>query len=165
MARSSTRLLPICLALAVALGASSAPAQTAPPQPDYHPSFGDLMTMAVQPRHTKLGLSGQARNWTYAAYEASELRNAFIRIGRTIPDYRTVNLTTMFAGSVTGPLDQVDAAIKAGDGKAFDAAYATLTTACNACHVALDHAYVVVKAPAATDFPDQVFASQPPVRK
>ncbi len=36
----------------------------APPTPDYHPSMGDLMTMAIQPRHTKLGLAGQHKNWT-----------------------------------------------------------------------------------------------------
>ena len=29
---------------------------------DYHPSMGDLMTMAVQPRHIKLGLAGQQKN-------------------------------------------------------------------------------------------------------
>jgi hypothetical protein len=52
--------------------APSAPAAT--PTPDYHPSLGDLMTMAIQPRHTKLGLAGQERNWPYAQYELSELR-------------------------------------------------------------------------------------------
>jgi hypothetical protein len=46
-----------------------APAAAAPSPPaDYHPSMGDLMTMAVQPRHTKLALAGRRRNWTYAAY-------------------------------------------------------------------------------------------------
>ena len=57
-------------AICVALAGSPAPAQPAPP--DYHPSLGDLMTMAVQPRHIKLGLAGRARNWTYLAYEAGE---------------------------------------------------------------------------------------------
>ena len=54
--------------LAAALLWSAAGAQAPPPQPDYHPSMGDLMTMAVQPRHTKLGIAGRARNWPYAAY-------------------------------------------------------------------------------------------------
>src|SRR6201989_3646222 len=56
--------------------------------PSYHPSMGDLMTMAIQPRHVKLGLAGQAKNWAYASYEADELKNAFSRIARTIPNYR-----------------------------------------------------------------------------
>ena len=151
--------------MALAIGASPAMAQTAPPQPDYHPSFGDLMTMAVQPRHTKLGISGHARNWPYAAYESSELRNAFIRIGRTIPEYRTVNLSTMFTSSTTGLLDLVDAAIKAKDGPAFDAAYVKLTSACNACHAALEHDYVVIRAPTGTPYPDQDFSPKTAARK
>ena len=32
--------------------------------PAYRPSFDDLMTLAVQPRHIKLGLAGQEANWT-----------------------------------------------------------------------------------------------------
>ncbi|HSI02334.1 MAG TPA: hypothetical protein VLA02_17165, partial [Reyranella sp.] len=48
-------------------------AQTTPQQPSYRPGLGDLMTMTVQPRHTKLGLAGQERNWTYAAYALHEL--------------------------------------------------------------------------------------------
>ena len=35
----------------------------------YHPGLGELMTAFVQPRHIKLGLAGNARNWPYAAYE------------------------------------------------------------------------------------------------
>jgi hypothetical protein len=34
--------------------------------PTYRQSFGDLMTMTIQPRHVKLGLAGQQGNWTYA---------------------------------------------------------------------------------------------------
>jgi len=58
----------------VAGNSANAPATNAvAAQPDYHPSLGDLMTMAVQPRHIKLGMAGKARNWEYAAYETSEL--------------------------------------------------------------------------------------------
>jgi len=77
-------------------------AQTAPPVPDYHPSMGDLMTMAVQPRHIKLALAGREKNWKYAEYELSELRNAFTRIGRTIPVYRTADVPALI-GALTLP--------------------------------------------------------------
>lgn len=53
------------------------------PKPDYHPSMGDLMTMAVQPRHIKLGLAGKYQNWIYAKYELGELRNGFTRVDHT----------------------------------------------------------------------------------
>jgi hypothetical protein len=124
-------------------------------QPDYHPSFGDLMTMAVQPRHTKLGMAGKARDWDYAAYESSELRNAFGRIGRTIPAYRKQSLPDMFASAIVPALDKLDVAIKARDGAKFDAAYSEVTGSCNTCHTALDHAFVVIREPKASPYSDQ----------
>ena len=153
------------LAIAVAAGlAAAAAAQTgslaqapapAAPQPDYHPSFGDLMTFAVQPRHIKLGIAGKARNWEYAAYEASELRNAFGRIGRTIPAYRKQALPDLFAANILPSMDKLDAAIKTKDGPAFDGAFKEVTASCNNCHGALDHAFVVIHEPASSPYVDQ----------
>lgn len=139
--------------------ASPQPASAQPPsaQPDYHPSLGDLMTMAVQPRHTKLGLAGRRMNWTYAQYELSELRNAFGRIARTIPTYRNTDMTALIAALTAQPLDSVEQAIRAGDSAQFKVAYARLTTACNACHLSQDHAMVVIHVPDGNAYPDQDF--------
>jgi hypothetical protein len=149
------------LACGPSLAQTAAPQAAPAPQPEYHPSLGDLMTMAVQPRHTKLGLAAKQRNWAYATYETSELRNAFNRIARTIPTYRNNELSALFASVAKAPLDHIDAAIKARDGAALDGAYVEMTQACNACHQSLDHAYVVIQAPAGAPYPDQVFAPQP----
>jgi len=98
---------------------SRARAQTAAPttavlaQPEYHPSLGDLMTMAVQPRHLKLGIAGKEKNWAYAKYELSELRNAFARVARTIPVYRNADLTALMNSLTTEPVKEVDEAIDA----------------------------------------------------
>jgi hypothetical protein len=140
--------------------ASSAPAVN--PTPDYHPSLGDLMTMAIQPRHTKLGLAGQARNWPYAQYELSELRNAFARVARTIPIYRTIDITAVIGALTTEPLKAVEQAIQAQDARQFKTAYAGLTTACNACHLSQDHAPIVIRVPGTNPYPDQDFRK--PVR-
>jgi len=142
-------------ALSAAALAQAPPAAPAAPQPDYHPSFGDLMTFAVQPRHIKLGIAGKARNWEYAAYEASELRNAFGRIGRTIPAYRKQVLADMFAQNILPSMDKLDAAIKAKDGAAFDGAYKEVTASCNNCHGALEHGFVVIREPSASPYADQ----------
>ena len=144
----------------VAGNAANAPATNAVAvQPDYHPSLGDLMTMAVQPRHIKLGVAGKARNWDYAAYETSELKSAFARVQRTIPTYRKTDLKPLIDGSVKEPIDALDAAVKAKDGARFDAAYADLTKACNTCHQQLDHTFVVIKAPDASPYADQVLTA------
>ena len=129
--------------------------------PTYHPSMGDLMTMAVQPRHTKLGLAGQAANWTYAGYEASELRHALDRVAKTIPTYRKADIASMVAANIKQPLDSLDAAIKAKDPRAFGVAYGELTQACNACHQGLQHSEVLIRPPAASMFPDQDFRPAP----
>jgi hypothetical protein len=138
-----------------AITGSSAPAVS--PPPDYHPSLGDLMTMAVQPRHIKLGLAGQARNWPYAQYELSELRNAFARVGRTIPIYRTIDMTAVIGAMTAEPLNAVEQAIHAQDSRQFKAAYAQLTTTCNACHLSQDHGFVVIRVPSTNAYPDQEF--------
>ena len=162
MALIRTRVRMAALATALIAGAmvSQAPAQaqTPAPQPDYHPSLGDLMTMAVQPRHTKVGLAGAQRNWTYATYEISELRNAFNRIARTVPMLNGSEMSVLFTNRIKEPLDRVEVAIKAHDAKGFDSAYTALTKACNTCHETQMKGYVVVKEPqGATTYPDQDF--------
>jgi hypothetical protein len=129
--------------------------------PDYHPSMGDLMTMAVQPRHIKLGLAGKQQNWTYASYELSELRNAFARIARTIPQYHSIDTAAMTSAVTKAPFDALELAIKAGNVTQFTAAYAQLTQACNVCHQSQNHAAVVIKVPDAAMFPDQDFQPAP----
>ena len=126
-------------------------------QPDYHPSMGDLMTTAIQPRHIKLQLAGSQQNWVYASYELSELRHAFDRIARTILRYQTIDTASMATAVTQAPLDTLEQAIKARSPTQFAVAYAQLTQACNACHQSLNHAAIVIKVPDSTMFPDQDF--------
>ena len=155
---ANTRVLWLGLAgaaLAATIGGGSGEAQVPAPQPDYHPSLGDLMTMAVQPRHIKLGMAGRARQWPYLAYEAGELRNAFNRVARTVPTYRGQDMAAMVAANIKEPLDQLDAAIKARDPRRFDTAYRDVSRACNACHQGLGHPEVVIQVPRGEIYPDQ----------
>ena len=115
------------------------------------------MTMAIQPRHTKLGLAGRQRNWPYAQYELSELRNAFARIARTIPTYRNFDMTAIIAAITTEPLKALDQAIQARDVRQFKIGYAALTDTCNACHLSQDHAAVVIRVPLTSPYADQDF--------
>jgi mono/diheme cytochrome c family protein len=83
------------------------------------------------------------------------LRNAFGRIGRTVPTYRKQALPDMFAANILPSMDKLDAAIKAKDGAAFDAAYKEVTASCNNCHGALDHGFVVIREPTSSPYADQ----------
>ncbi len=160
-----TLIIVVCLRIAAhrqVLAEAAAPAGSSAAQPDYHPSFGDLMTMAVQPRHIKLGLAGSAGNWTYASYELSELRNAFARIARTIPRYNGADTPALFTAMTDEPLTSVSNAIKDHDMREFRRAYGQLTTACNACHISQRHAFVVIRVPTAYPYEDQNLRSANP---
>lgn len=120
--------------------------------------MADMMNIGVQPRHAKLGLAIRARNFTYSAYEVRELRNAFTRIGRTIPVFdgqETAQLMALIAPSLL----TLEDAIKAGDPKASLAAYRALTDTCNACHRSLGRDYIAIVPPTRSMFPNQDFSA------
>jgi hypothetical protein len=140
---------------------ASASSEAAQPEA-YRPSFGDLMTIATQPRHIKLGLAGQERNWTYAAYEFRELQSAFDRVARAVPTYRSMKTADLISGTIKAPMEDVAAAIKAGNAAKFSETYAQLTATCNACHQATGHSAVVIQVPKASPYPDQDFGPVKP---
>jgi hypothetical protein len=124
---------------------------------EFKPAMDDLMTMLVQPRHIKLYYAGQAKNWRLAGFELNELRGALARVGRTIPTYRNIGVDTAVASIFADTIKSVDAAVKAGDSTQFAAAYGQMTAACNTCHVGMEHPFLVIKVPDASNYPDQEF--------
>ncbi len=140
------------------LGNAQSPAapQGAAPQP-YRPSLSDLMTATIQPRHIKLGLAGQEKNWPHAAYELGNLKGAFDRAAHAWPTYRTTNMADLMEATTKAPMDAVAAAIKAADAVKFNEAYKELTGTCNACHQSTDHSLVVIRVPKVSPYPDQDF--------
>jgi hypothetical protein len=125
--------------------------------PNYLPGLGDLMTMTVQPRHIKLAMAGREKNWTYAAYELHELEEAFDRVARVWPQWRSVPIAELIASATKEPIAALTQAIKAADSDRFAAAYAQLTDTCNACHQAANRGVIVIRVPEASSFPDQDF--------
>jgi hypothetical protein len=138
-------------------GLGSGQAQTSVEPQVYRPGLGDLMTMTVQPRHTKLGLAGQEKNWVYAAYELHELQEAFDRIVRVVPIYRKTNIAELMPATTKEPMETLASAIKGADAAKFTAAYAQLTETCNACHQSTERPFVVIQVPKVSPFPDQDF--------
>src|SRR5258708_16753399 len=120
----SLAILAVATAFAM-LGTGHAQSPDAPPA--YRPGLGDLMTMTVQPRHTKLGLAGQEKNWVYAAYELHELEESFERAVRVWPMYRKVNIAELLPATTKEPMEAVATAIKAADAAKFTEAYGRLT--------------------------------------
>ena len=154
-------------AIAVAMAApapAKAAAPAAPAAPlqilDFKPAFDDLMTMLVQPRHTKLWLAAQQKNWQLAGFQLNEMGGALRRVGQTIPKYRNISVEATVSSIFTPKIQAVAGAITAQNPTQFNTAYAELTNACNLCHEALEHPFLVIKVPdasAAAAFPDQDF--------
>src|SRR5580700_6216770 len=154
------------LSLAGACGAAFAQTPpTAPPAANPGPvpyvmGMGDLMNTLIQPRHAKLGLAGRAENWALANYALSELRQTFAGIVKAVPKFRGMPVPDLVDLALTQPLNAVEAAIKQQDAQKFATAYDQLGQGCNACHMELDHPYVVIKTPDASAFPNQEFKPQ-----
>jgi hypothetical protein len=124
----------------------------------YGMTMGDMMNTLIQPRHAKLGLAGHAENWALAGYALAEIRQAFAGIVKAQPKFAGMPVGELVDVALNPPLKALDAAIKQQDPQRFAAAYAQLTQGCNACHMELDHPYVVIKTPDASAFPNQDFA-------
>ena len=136
------------------------PPANAAPIP-YALSMGDMMNTFVQPRHAKLGLAGHAENWSLAAYALIEIRQVFAGIVKAQPRFRGMPVPDLVDAALSGPENDLQAAIQQKDLAKFAAAYDRLTQGCNACHAAVNHPYVVIKTPDASAFPNQDFAARP----
>jgi hypothetical protein len=149
---------PTLLSQPVPPAPQAAPAAPAVPAVPYPMTMGDMMSTLVQPRHTKLGLAGQAQNWPVAGYAVGEIRQAFAGIAKALPKYRGYPVGELADAALSQPLNALADAIRLQDPQKFAVAYSQLTAGCNACHAALFHSFVVIKAPDAAAFPDQKFA-------
>jgi len=123
----------------------------------FNPQMAALMSMLIQPRHAKLGLAGKAENWPLAGYALKELKQGFVVAARAVPRWKGLPVPDLFDAAVTQPITLLDFAIKLRYRRQFDEAYESLTKGCNACHATTDHAFVVIKVPDASAFPDQEF--------
>jgi hypothetical protein len=124
----------------------------------FNPQISALMGTLIQPRHAKLGLAGQAENWPLAGYAIKELKQGFAVTSRAVPRWRGLPVPDLVDAAVSNPLTLLDVAIKLRYKKQFDDAYGALTAGCNACHAQTDHAFVVIKIPDGSPFPNQEFA-------
>ena len=150
--------LPLLALLAATLCPMVILAQGAPAGPaTFRPGLADLMLMTVQPRHLKVGLAGQERNWAYLEFGVHELESAFDKIERAIPKWRELDMAALIGSSVKPTIEALEEAVKAKSPERFDAAYSQLTQACNACHQSTNHGMIVIQAPRGLPLDNQDF--------
>ena len=88
----------------------------------------------VQPRHAKLGLIGREQNWTLAAYESHQLKDALSNIAKWRPRFAGQTVPDLMESMTSDAIKALDEAIQAGEARQFAQAYARLTTGCNGGH-------------------------------
>jgi hypothetical protein len=113
--------------------------------PEAGPHFGDRMTL-VGLRFERLGRAGVAERWEFARYEVEELRESFEEIARMPPpeELEGAGMPRLVDALVEGTFPGLDSALARGDSISFRAAFGRAAGACNACHLAAKHAYIIV---------------------
>jgi hypothetical protein len=126
------------------------------------PGLGEIMS-ANQMRHLKLWYAGEAGNWPLAAYEIDELTEGFDDVVRFHPTHKDSPqpLRDLVPELIDAPLAQLRGAIGARDRPRFEAAFDTLTAACNACHRATHFGFNVIVRPTANPYSNQRFEPAP----
>jgi hypothetical protein len=65
--------------------------------------------------------------------------------------------TELMEAMTAEPIKAMEDAVQAMDPRKFDDAYGRMTQACNGCHTALGHGFVIIQSPDQSYFANQVF--------
>jgi len=122
----------------------------------YVPGLGEIMALQ-QMRHAKLWFAGSNGNWELAGYEVDELREGFGDAANLHPVHDQVPVAVLVGKLTPKPLADVGKAIEERNSARFNTAFDGLTSACNQCHEAAKHPYIVIKRPDALPFGNQEF--------
>jgi len=147
----------VSLALAFPVRAAEEGNASAGAKETYASGLGEIMSLQ-QMRHLKLWFAGQAKNWALAAYELDELQEGFDDVNKFFRVKDDMQIGDMAGSTVMPVLPEVKKAIEARDEAKFAAAFDKLTAACNACHQAANHAFIVIQRPTTSPYTNQSFA-------
>ena len=117
----------------------------------YHPELGEQM-LAIQIRHARLWFAGQAQNWTLAAFELQEIKEAFDGVVEQNPDhaiFQPQRLADILPAMTKAPVAALRDAIDNGNRKEFEQAYDGLSAACTGCHRAAGNEFLIIQRPTA----------------
>lgn len=123
------------------------------------PGFGEIMGV-VQQHHAKLYFAGSAQNWELADYQIDEIKEGLEDVAKYYPTFKEAKLPIkdLIPKIMNEPLAEVTGAIHKKDKPSFIRAYGSLTKACNACHQAAEHGFIVIQIPKGTEFTNQKFS-------
>jgi hypothetical protein len=119
------------------------------PAPAGAPELGQQM-LELQIRHARLWQAGAARNWMLTQFQLAELRESLGGVVELNGEHAALQprrLADVLPEHMDPALAQLQAAVDAQEGAAFDAAYDKLSEACTSCHSGSDHGFLVIQRP------------------
>lgn len=125
--------------------ARQAPKAAAPEAPE----LGARM-LELQLRHARLWSAGEGGDWTLVLFQVAELGEAAADIAKTNPDHAALQparLADVMPAMLDPALKALRDSADHADRREFEAAYDRLSAACNACHVAAGHEFLVIGRP------------------
>lgn len=131
----------------------------------YHPELGEQM-LGIQIRHARLWFAGEAQNWTLAAFELQELKEAFDAVVEQNPEHATFQperLADILPAMTKAPVLKLRDAIDHGSKAEFEQAFDGLSAACTGCHRAAGTDFLVIQRPT-TPLLDNLRAAPPAKR-
>ena len=117
----------------------------------YHPELGEQM-LTLQIRHARLWFAGQAQNWTLAAFELQEIKEAFDAVVEQNADhaiFQPQRLADILPAMTKAPIMALRDAIDHGSKAEFDKTFDGLSAACTGCHKAAGTDFLVIQRPTA----------------
>ncbi|HZP67376.1 MAG TPA: hypothetical protein VFB32_13830 [Rudaea sp.] len=115
----------------------------------FHPELGEQM-LGIQIRHARLWYAARAKNWTLAAFELQELKEAFDAVVEQNPDhaiFQPQRLADILPAMTKAPITALRDAIDHGSSAEFEKAYDGLSAACTGCHRTAGNDFLVIQRP------------------
>lgn len=120
----------------------SAPQTNESSQNAYVPGISVFMN-TIQLHHSKLWFEGCNQNWQLANYETEAMQKTFADLQKYVTQDSAVKNVPM----INPALDSMEIAISSKNLSRFKSAFILMTNACNNCHYATNHAYIVITTP------------------
>lgn len=119
------------------LDAGAVEARLAELEARFTPGLHTLMA-ELGARHATLWFAGNAGNWPLADYQLHEIEELVGEIETLHPSYDGIPVAELLGETTEPALDELAAAVDAGDHEGFVRSFDQLTGACNGCHIASD---------------------------
>jgi hypothetical protein len=115
----------------------------------YHAELGEQM-LTLQIRHARLWFAGEAQNWTLAAFELQEIREAFDAVVEQNSEhaiFQPQRLADILPAMTKAPVAALRDAIDHGSKVEFEKAYDSFSAACTGCHHVAGNDFLVIQRP------------------